>query len=97
MSICSKSLCTGLRRALGQMLAGCASSRLCLPTVILMLPASFQHNPMRLPVEQGGCSNKEYNLSAPFGGCQLINQELSHPGTGRPAVFVNASGFTGGE
>lgn len=45
---------------------------------------------------QGGCSNAAYNLSAPFQGCQLVLQEETRPGSGRPVLLVQAPGFVGG-
>lgn len=45
---------------------------------------------------QAGCTSLEYNLSSPFGGCQLVDQQPSRPGTGRPALLVESPGFLGG-
>ncbi|KAL4457658.1 hypothetical protein ABPG75_012523 [Micractinium tetrahymenae] len=45
---------------------------------------------------EGGCANAAYNLSAPHQGCQLVFQEETRPGTGRPVLLVQAPGFVGG-
>jgi hypothetical protein len=45
---------------------------------------------------QGGCTNAMYNLSAPAGGCQLVEQEATRSGTGRPILLVQAPNFVGG-
>lgn len=45
---------------------------------------------------QGGCVDATYNLSSPLGGCQLVRQEETVPGTGRPPLLVRVPAFTGG-
>lgn len=45
---------------------------------------------------QGGCFSGAYNLTAPTGGCELVDQEVTRPGTGRPLLLVEAPAFTGG-
>ncbi|KAL4442935.1 hypothetical protein ABPG77_008426 [Micractinium sp. CCAP 211/92] len=45
---------------------------------------------------ESGCSSSAYNLSAPFQGCQLVYQQETEPGTGRPVLLVQAPGFVGG-
>lgn len=46
--------------------------------------------------QAGGCTSAALNVSAPPGGCQLVQQRMSEPGTGRPAVLQAAAGLTGG-
>ncbi|PSC72792.1 Serine threonine-kinase CTR1 [Micractinium conductrix] len=45
---------------------------------------------------QGGCASAAHNLSVPYGGCQLVEQVATRPGTGRPVLVVPAPGFIGG-
>lgn len=46
--------------------------------------------------EQGGCTDGAQNLTAPHQGCQLLHQNETAPGTGRPVLLVPAPAFVGG-
>jgi len=45
---------------------------------------------------QGGCTEGTQNLTAPHRACQLVHQNETAPGTGRPVLLVPAPQFVGG-
>lgn len=47
-------------------------------------------------LQQGGCTDGAQNLMAPHQGCQLLHQNETAPGTGRPVLLVPTPELVGG-